>query len=58
MGLYQDSLAAFHTGATGQAEDLALELLRQARDGGDVSDEVDGLCMLARSRCAGVITSR
>jgi tetratricopeptide (TPR) repeat protein len=48
MGLYEDSLAAFRSGATGQAEELALELLSQARDGGDVRDEVDGLCMLAR----------
>src|SRR3981081_2885247 len=48
MGLYEDSVAAFRSGATGQAEELALELLSQARDNGDVSDEVDGLCMLAR----------
>src|SRR3981081_3971409 len=43
MGLYEDWLGAFRSGARGHAEELALELLSQARDGGDVSDEVDGL---------------
>src|ERR1700682_3522928 len=39
MGLYEDSLAAFRSGATGQAEELALVLLSQARDGSDVAGE-------------------
>jgi hypothetical protein len=48
MGIYDDAIAAFRSGATGRAEELGLELLRQARDAGDVSGQVDGLCMLAR----------
>jgi tetratricopeptide (TPR) repeat protein len=48
MGTYEDSIAAFRAGETGLAEELALELLSQARDGGDVGDHIDALCMLAR----------
>ena len=48
MGIYQDSLAAFRSGDTSRAEELALTLLSQARESGDMSGEVDGLCMLAR----------
>ena len=48
MGIYEDSIAAFRSGETGRAEELALALLSQARDDGDVSDQVDALCMLAR----------
>src|SRR3981081_3032222 len=48
MGLYEEAVAAFRSGATGRAEDLALELLSQARDDGDAGGQVDGLCMLAR----------
>jgi hypothetical protein len=48
MGSYEDSIAAFRAGETGRAEELALELLSRARDEGDISGEVDGLCMLAR----------
>lgn len=48
MGIYDDAIAAFRSGATGRAEELGLELLSQARDAGDVSGQVDGLCMLAR----------
>jgi len=38
MGLYEEAVAAFRSGATGRADDLALELLRQARDDGDVAE--------------------
>jgi tetratricopeptide (TPR) repeat protein len=48
MGSYEDSIAAFRAGETGLAEELALELLSQARDGGDFGDQVDAMCMLAR----------
>jgi tetratricopeptide (TPR) repeat protein len=48
MGIYEDSLAAFRSGETGRAEELALEVLSRARHDGDVSGQVDGLCMLAR----------
>ena len=48
MGSYEDSIAAFRAGATGLAEELALELLSRARDGGNVGDHIDALCMLAR----------
>ena len=48
MGLYEDAIAAFRSGATGRAEELSLELLSQARDSGDLGGQVDGLCMLAR----------
>jgi hypothetical protein len=48
MGSYEDSIAAFRAGETGLAEELALELLSRARDGGDVGDHIDALCMLAR----------
>jgi len=48
MGSYEDSIAAFRAGETGLAEELALELLSQARDGGDLGDHVDAICMLAR----------
>jgi hypothetical protein len=46
--IYEDAIAAFRSGATGRAEDLALELLSEARDAGDANSQVDGLCMLAR----------
>ena len=32
MGTYQESVAAFRSGETGRAEELALELLNRARD--------------------------
>jgi hypothetical protein len=48
MEIYEDAIAAFRSGATGRAEDLALELLSEARDAGDANSQVDGLCMLAR----------
>jgi ATP/maltotriose-dependent transcriptional regulator MalT len=48
MGFYENSIAAFRSGDTGRAEELALELLSLARDEGDISGQVDGLCMLAR----------
>ena len=48
MGSYEDSIAAFRAGETGMAEELALDLLRRARDGGDVGDHINALCMLAR----------
>jgi hypothetical protein len=48
MGAYEESLAAFRSGETGRAEELALELLSQARVDGDVAGQVDGLSMLAR----------
>jgi len=48
MGIYEDSIAAFRTGETGRAEELALELLTQARDNGDMGGQVDALCMRAR----------
>lgn len=35
---YEDAIAAFRSGATGRAEELSLELMSQARDGGDLSD--------------------
>src|SRR5258708_32312653 len=34
-GALRGTVAAFRSGATGRADDLALELLRQARDDGD-----------------------
>jgi tetratricopeptide (TPR) repeat protein len=48
MATYKDSIEAFRSGETGRAEELALELLSQARIDGDVSGQIDGLCMLAR----------
>ena len=48
MGTYEDSVTAFRSGDTARAEELALELLSQARDEGAVGAEIDGLCMLAR----------
>jgi ATP/maltotriose-dependent transcriptional regulator MalT len=48
VGLYEDAIAAFRSGATGRAEELSLELLSHARDSGDLGGQVDGLCMLAR----------
>jgi tetratricopeptide (TPR) repeat protein len=48
MGTYDDSVEAFRRGMTGRAEELAVELLNQARESGDVGGQVDGLCMLAR----------
>jgi tetratricopeptide (TPR) repeat protein len=48
MGIYEDSIAAFRSGDTGRAEELALELLSRARDDGDIAGQIDGLCMLAR----------
>jgi tetratricopeptide (TPR) repeat protein len=48
IGLYEDAIAAFRSGATGRAEELSLGLLSQARDSGDLGGQVDGLCMLAR----------
>lgn len=48
MGIYEDSIAAFRSGDTGRADELALELLSQARDEGDIGGQVHGLCMLAR----------
>jgi hypothetical protein len=48
MEIYQDSLTAFRSGETGRAEELALELLSQARDDGDIGGQVDALCMLGR----------
>jgi tetratricopeptide (TPR) repeat protein len=48
VGIYEESLVAFRSGETARAEELALELLSQARLGGDVGGQVDGLCMLAR----------
>ncbi len=38
MGLYEEAVAAFRSGATGRAEDLALELSSRARDEGDVGE--------------------
>ena len=37
MGLYEDAVVAFASGATGPAEDLALGLLSQALDDGDAA---------------------
>jgi hypothetical protein len=48
MATYQDAIAAFRTGATGEAEELALNLLAQTRDEADLMGQVDALCMLAR----------
>ena len=48
MGIYEDSIAAFRTGQTALAEELALELLSRARVDGNIGSQVDGLCMLAR----------
>jgi hypothetical protein len=48
MSVYEDSLAAFRAGETGLAEELALELLAEARDDDDVAGQVNALCMLAR----------
>jgi hypothetical protein len=48
MAIYEDAIAAFRSGATGRAEDLAVELLSEARDSGDANSQVAGLCMLAR----------
>ena len=48
MATFEDAIGAFRSGATGQAEELALELLAQARDESDLMGQVDALCMLAR----------
>jgi tetratricopeptide (TPR) repeat protein len=44
----EDALHAFRSGSTGLAEELALELLAQARDEGDQEGQVESLVMLAR----------
>jgi ATP/maltotriose-dependent transcriptional regulator MalT len=48
MATFEDAIGAFRSGATGQAEELALEFLAQARDESDLMGQVDALCMLAR----------
>jgi ATP/maltotriose-dependent transcriptional regulator MalT len=48
VGLYEDAIAAFRSGATGRAEELSLELLSHARDSADLGGQVDALSMLAR----------
>jgi ATP/maltotriose-dependent transcriptional regulator MalT len=48
MATYEEAISAFRSGATASAEALALELLAQAREGGDLAGQVDALCMLAR----------
>jgi hypothetical protein len=48
MATYEDAIGAFRSGATGLAEALALGLLAQARDEGDLAGQVDALVMLSR----------
>ena len=48
MGLYEDAIEAFRSGATARTEVLSLELLSDARESGDLSGQVDALAMLAR----------
>lgn len=48
MATYEAAVSAFRSGATASAEALALELLAQAREEGDLAGHVDALCMLAR----------
>jgi ATP/maltotriose-dependent transcriptional regulator MalT len=48
MATYEDAIGAFRSGATGLAEALALGLLAQAREDGDLAGQVDAMCMLAR----------
>jgi hypothetical protein len=52
VGIYEDSIKAFRSGDTDLAEELALELLGESRDGdedgGHRGGRVDALCMLAR----------
>jgi ATP/maltotriose-dependent transcriptional regulator MalT len=48
MTTFADALAAFRSGATGRTEELALQLLTQARDDSELAGQVDALCMLAR----------
>src|SRR5450759_360544 len=45
MEIYEDAIAAFRSGATGHAEDFAVEMLSEARDSGDANSQVAGLCM-------------
>src|SRR4051794_19198476 len=48
MSLYEKAVAAFRSGATGEAAALAEELVRTSRASNDAVGEIDGLCMLAR----------
>jgi ATP/maltotriose-dependent transcriptional regulator MalT len=48
VGLYEDAIEAFRSGATARTEVLSLELLSDARESGDLSGQVDALSMLAR----------
>jgi hypothetical protein len=48
MATLDDALHAFRSGATGLAEELALELLARARDEGDLEGQVESLVMLSR----------
>jgi ATP/maltotriose-dependent transcriptional regulator MalT len=45
---FEDAITAFRSGTTGRTEELALELLAQARNEGDLTSQVDALCLLAR----------
>jgi hypothetical protein len=55
VGIYEESLTAFHSGDTDLAELLAIELLGESRadddeceDADDRAGRADALCMLAR----------
>src|SRR6202521_2999035 len=48
MATLEDALHAFRSGATGLAEELALELLAQTRDEGNLEGQVESLVMLSR----------
>lgn len=48
MATFEEAIVAFRSGATGLAEQLSLELLAWSRDEGDLADQVEALCMLAR----------
>jgi tetratricopeptide (TPR) repeat protein len=48
MATLEDALRAFRSGATGLAEEHALEALAQARDDTDLEGQVESLVMLSR----------
>jgi hypothetical protein len=48
MATLEDALHAFRSGATALAEELALELLAEARNVGDLEGQVESLVMISR----------